>query len=523
MVWFEVFIPAKDAGLPNITLTVEAPNWIGALRTGLSNLGEGHEAIANVMCDIKEDNSIHVTDVQTRRVFRLREVPAPSAKPAAAPASSLPPEMTKPMPPAPRPSGSDAPKTSPGQPRPVSMPEIPRDALDEPLPDDATIPNPIAVKDLDSSIPWTKMAGPQDVASPPTIELKASMPPPAPARAPAQTQQMFRAQVVPPAPTPQPPPAPPAPTPAAEAKTVPSQPLPQPPKPAEPPKPAPSVSAPETRPVQQPDFANAPATAQETPKKKQKAAAEIEPTERLPRAPGPSASTSQELKKPGPVAAPTPRGTPAPPPKRITGQFEQAPRPVTRETSMPTPSAPPQPIGRTEAPVNPQAIADAVADVFDATQDLLMDGSVQPKDIAERLLDIALQHVPAESGSFYLADVNGHELNFAAVRGPKASEIQKKKLSVKIGQGIVGFCALEGVCLSVSDIQKDPRYFSAISDAVGYSPKDTLCASAEKDGRLFGALQLINSRGGFTPVHMEVMRYIGLTAASLLERHFDTQ
>ena len=58
---------------------------------------------------------------------------------------------------------------------------------------------------------------------------------------------------------------------------------------------------------------------------------------------------------------------------------------------------------------------------------------------------------------------------------------------------------------------------------MGYTPRDTLCASAEKDGRLFGAIQLINAKQGFTAAHMEVLRYIGLTAAQLLERHFDAQ
>jgi hypothetical protein len=91
-------------------------------------------------------------------------------------------------------------------------------------------------------------------------------------------------------------------------------------------------------------------------------------------------------------------------------------------------------------------------------------------------------------------------------------------MKVKIGQGIIGFCAQEGVCLLVSDIQKDPRYYSSIASVIGYEPKDTLCASAEKDGRLYGALQLINSKKGFDAVHMEVARYIGLTAAALLER-----
>ena len=97
MAWFEVFIPGKQSGTPSMTLTVEAPNWIGALRTGLSNLGEGQESISNVMCDIKEDNSIHVTDVASHRVFRLREVKQPSVamppEPQPAPEASTPAAM----------------------------------------------------------------------------------------------------------------------------------------------------------------------------------------------------------------------------------------------------------------------------------------------------------------------------------------------------------------------------------------------------------------------------------------------
>lgn len=168
------------------------------------------------------------------------------------------------------------------------------------------------------------------------------------------------------------------------------------------------------------------------------------------------------------------------------------------------------------------AVADAIADVFDATQELLLESSLTPVAIAEALLDIALTHIPAESGSFYLADLNAHTLRFAAVRGPKADAIKKGNFSVHIGQGIVGFCALEGICLVVSDIQKDPRHYSAVATAVGYTPHDMLCASAEVDGRLYGAIQLINAKKPFSPVDMEVLRYLGLTAAGLLERHFNT-
>lgn len=153
-----------------------------------------------------------------------------------------------------------------------------------------------------------------------------------------------------------------------------------------------------------------------------------------------------------------------------------------------------------------------------------MQPALSAQKVADTLLDIALAHIPAESGTFYLADVNGHELAFTSVRGPKADALRKSGLSVKVGQGIIGFCAQEGICLVVSDIQKDPRFYSAIARSIDYQPKDTVCASAEKDGRLFGAVQLINSRGGgFDAAHMEVLRFIGLTAAAMLERISEQQ
>jgi putative methionine-R-sulfoxide reductase with GAF domain len=347
MSWFEVFIPAKDENSMNMTLTVEAPNWIGALRTGLGQIGEGQEAISNVMCDIKEDNSIHVTNPNTGRVFKLHE-----------------------------------------------------------------------------------MAGPPDVAAPPPSKDA------------------------------------PAPEPVVEADDAVEEVVATPPEP-------------EPMPEPEPEPEPAPVVAKKEKKKRSKEK--------------------------------------APPPKRETGQFEAAPAPA--QTVASAPAATDIDIGRKEPVAETINVNDVIADIFDATQDLQFDGSPDPSQVAETLLDIALEKIPADAGTFYLADINGSELVFEAVRGPKAADIKKRKLTVPVGQGIVGFCAQEGICLVIEDMKHDQRYFSAIADAVGYTPQNTLCASAEKEGRLFGAIQLINAkRGAFTAGEMEVVRYIGLTAAEMLDR-----
>lgn len=71
---YEVLIPAADPNGYDEAITVDAGNWMAALKSGLERTGEPAADIRNVMCDIKDDNTIHVTDAVTRRVFILTEV-----------------------------------------------------------------------------------------------------------------------------------------------------------------------------------------------------------------------------------------------------------------------------------------------------------------------------------------------------------------------------------------------------------------------------------------------------------------
>ncbi|HEY4219926.1 MAG TPA: GAF domain-containing protein [Myxococcota bacterium] len=486
---FEVFIPGKDAGSPNVTLTLEAPNWIGALRSGLKSIGEGQESIANVMCDIKEDNSIHVTDVATRRVFRLREVKAePKTDPKAEVHVDQGPRPIS-MPDAPAVDDTDTLRNV----RPPEMTvEAPRTLIEFPAPQfdppPAAKPAPALVVakpgvDMDTSVPWTKMPAP-DAKAP---DARAMLSPAAPAPA-SSTRSM------------------PAPVTAMET-----------PGPFSRATPARGVraEAPHRNPNEGPTTANM--------RKPVVSGSMPAPTAVNVEEPSTMALSASALRAgvpapaPASTSAPTPRGVPAPAPKRPSGQFHNAPEPRTRETTKPNTTDPK--IGRvTEKPSSSTSVHDAIAAVFDATQDLYLESALTAQTVADKLLDIALKHVPAEAGTFYLADVNGHELTFAAVRGPKADALKRSGMTVPVGQGIIGFCAQEGVCLAVSDIQKDPRFLASIAKTINYQPKDTLCSSAEKDGRLYGALQLINSTRGFDAAHMEVLRFIGLTAAAMLER-----
>jgi len=162
----------------------------------------------------------------------------------------------------------------------------------------------------------------------------------------------------------------------------------------------------------------------------------------------------------------------------------------------------------------PRPLDDLMASLFEKTQDLYSKGGAEAA--AGFLLDLAMRTVPSDSGSVFISDINRSDLYFAAARGPKAKEVMKFR--VPMGQGIVGFCAQEGVALAISDAEKDPRFYAAISEALGYETRSILCSPALKNGRVFGAVELINRAHGtaYTSHEIDIVNYLAHAFADYL-------
>jgi hypothetical protein len=318
----------------DLTLRLEADHWLGALKTGLTRLGEAHPA-NNVLCDIQADGSIHVTDPDSGRVFRIVEIPA------------------------------------------------------------ITPVGPMAVPAL---------------------------------------------------------------TPAPGA--------------ARPPAPAPGRVAPSPAPAP-------------------------------PRVPGAAPATSPEARRaPPPPAAPKPAAR----------SSSHAERVVETRTPIGTPA---QAIGRV-------AIAEKAEDVL---ADLFLEAAEMGR-IGDRkaglgfALDAAMRIIGCEAGSVFTADLNRRDLSFEVVRGPSADKLVKLGMKVPIGVGVVGFCAQENVCVAVSDAEKDPRFYRAVSDATGYQTRSLLCAPMARRGQVVGCLEVLNKQGGkpFDQKDLSVLSYLAAQAAAFLGR-----
>jgi hypothetical protein len=366
MARFEVFIPAAEPGSFDVTLRVDAANWMQALKTGFHRLGEQGLVPHNVMVDVQDDGSVHVTDTSSTRVFRIREMS--EADLAAA-------------------------KVKP-RPTPIGTP-VP---LDEPV-----APPPTAAM-VD---PVSQTLGPE----PPLVGLARTV------KDPHQTSGMD----VPPG--------------------------------------------------------------------------GLEPTVMRP----PDRPTSPMAPRPTPMSTP-----------RVI---------LPRTDELVATAKPPQgPIGRRKPARSPSAqMEDVLADVFERVQ-----GVYQRREAADGLgylLDLAMEKIPVEAGSVFSSELVSGDLRFVVVRGPKAQEILDAKIVIPAGTGIVGFCAVEGVSLALSEVQKDPRYYRGVSDRVHYETRSILCSPIIAHGRTFGCMELVNRRESpmFSEYEVGMLSYISHQGALFLD------
>lgn len=397
MAKFEVHIPAVEAGGFNLTLKVGADNWMSALKAGMQKLGEQGAMNQNVMVDIQEDNSIHVTEPASGRVFRIRELTEEEAA-----------QVT-----VKRPSGIQ--RNPIAQPQPVATPgsSAKTDVGVNPVKrseEKTIVPGGDESKQLSALA--AELAAKQRTAT--VNDAEKTLPPPGG---------------------------------ASSSETLP---------------PTPVSSSPSGL-----------YTGSESAIRRAKA----------------KSSPRIELKD--------------------VEELERPLQPVTKPIGRPKSTA-------AQASQLKQSTEDMLADVFMRITELEKKGDVEAA--MNFILDLAMEKVPCESGSVWRADAGSGDLTFVTVRGPRSKELLKAKIIVPAGEGFAGFCASEGVSVAISDVQKDPRFYAAVSDKVDYETKSLLCSPMMTHGRSFGCIQLINRKGGpqFLEPEVGVLAYLSHQAALYL-------
>jgi GAF domain-containing protein len=138
--------------------------------------------------------------------------------------------------------------------------------------------------------------------------------------------------------------------------------------------------------------------------------------------------------------------------------------------------------------------------------------------LLESIVQTAARVIPSEAASLFLVDAEAQELIFEIALGQKADEV--KSFRVPLGHGIAGLVAVSGQPMTVSDVERDPRHASDISERIGYTPRSILCCPLVYNDQVVGVLELLDRRGAsaYSPADIDTLWHFANQAAIALEQ-----
>ncbi len=117
-------------------------------------------------------------------------------------------------------------------------------------------------------------------------------------------------------------------------------------------------------------------------------------------------------------------------------------------------------------------------------------------DLLERILEIAMERVGARAGSILLAEEDRDALFFRTAKGERSEALVSLRL--KTGQGIAGHVAESGEVVRVKNAEDSEFHDRSIAKRLGLTTGAVLCVPVVTGEKTFGALELLNKKGGFS-------------------------
>jgi signal transduction histidine kinase len=133
------------------------------------------------------------------------------------------------------------------------------------------------------------------------------------------------------------------------------------------------------------------------------------------------------------------------------------------------------------------------------------------EQLLDGILARAIQLTESAAASLVLESEEGGDLFFKAALGEKGEEVKRHTLHP--GEGIAGWVAHEGKPLIVNDVQREHAFDPRIAKRVGYKPVRVLCVPVSLEGRVIGALELLDKARDYGEGDLKVITLIAGQAA----------
>jgi len=116
------------------------------------------------------------------------------------------------------------------------------------------------------------------------------------------------------------------------------------------------------------------------------------------------------------------------------------------------------------------------------------------KEVLNIVMEKVSEMLQPRNWSLLLIDDETNELYFEILVGEGTEKL--KDLRLKIGEGIAGWVAREGIPLLVPDVNKDPRFSKKGDETTKFTTESIVCVPLKSKGKCLGVIELINKLTG---------------------------
>ncbi len=150
----------------------------------------------------------------------------------------------------------------------------------------------------------------------------------------------------------------------------------------------------------------------------------------------------------------------------------------------------------------------------------LLNSTLELEELLDIILELITKAMEASFSSISLLDNKTQLLNLYLYTGKKEEE--KKKLSLKLGQGIAGWVALNQEPVIANQARKDPRFSPELEERIGFKIDSIICVPLLRRGKLLGVVVAMNKlySKDFTPDDLKVFSSLADQVAIALDNSY---
>ncbi len=146
--------------------------------------------------------------------------------------------------------------------------------------------------------------------------------------------------------------------------------------------------------------------------------------------------------------------------------------------------------------------------------------SLELNEILSNIMKKVKKLIKAETWSILLLDEETGELYYEKKPSSKKDKEKIRKIRLKVGEGIAGWVAQEGIPVVVPDVSVDPRFSSKVDKKTNFKTKSLMCIPIKSKGNVLGVIEIVNKTTNepFSKEDLNFMMRLVDQAAIAIER-----